>query len=281
MSSIDARIAEDPAAWGWYLYGITRDSSLEGLLARADVSRDHQCEPLQSLDASGLTAIVRPVLLADFSRAALQERVSDQAALEAMVRAHNGVVEAIHERRTMLPAKFGTVYASASDVLAALRDESASLLSQLDALDGCDEWAVHVYADCARTRERLASDEPSVLRLREERRAASLGRAYFLERQVQSEIAAVLRRRLTSAAQTAFDHLAAAAVAAQVTPVGHVATGGEVEILRTACLVKRDAADLFLDEVRGTAGVMEGMRGDATGPWPPYSFATWCQESAT
>lgn len=279
----DTRAGEGPPASaaardesrGWYLYGITRRAPLAVALAEADDPQaPGAAEALQVLECCGLAAVVRPVRVADFSPAVLQQRMRSAAELEAMVRRHNRVIEAIHARQGILPAKFGVVYASDRDIVGALRSACDTLLPQLHRLEGCDEWALHLYADRAVVRERIAERVPAIGRLRAEHAAARPGRAYFLERQLRDELESATRQALVTLAQGVFDRLAPAAVAAQVSSVGPAAEGdGEVEILRASFLVARDDTARFDDALRAAADAGEGLRGECSGPWPPYSFA--------
>jgi hypothetical protein len=286
----DTRIDAGPAALatagdagrGWYLYGITRRGSLATLLAEANAGEPAGAAPLELLECSGLAAVVRPVSLDDFSTAALQERLRHASALEAMVRSHNRVVDAIHARQAILPAKLGMVYTHARDIVSALRSTCDALLPQLHRLEGCDEWAVHLYADRATVGTRAAARIPSLARLHEQHAAARPGRAWFIERQLRGELESATRRALVTLAQGAFDRLSGVAVAGQVNPVKHVAdAGGEVELLRAAFLVARDGVERFEAEMRTAADASEGLRCECSGPWAPYSFAVDSAGEAT
>jgi hypothetical protein len=253
------------SARGLYFYGITRGGLLAGALADA--------HDVQLLEFSGLAAVVRPVLLADFSLEVLQERLRSATALEAMVRDHNRVVEAIHAEQAILPAKFGTVYAHADDVLSGLKPARDALLQQLQQLEKCDEWALHLYADRDVIRNRISTEHPELRRLREQQAAARPGRAYFIERQRQDELEAATEQALLTLAQTAFDQLTARALAGQMNPVRTDGDSGEIEILRASFLVSRDRARQFEDDARSSADASLGLRCEYSGPWPPYSFA--------
>lgn len=275
---------------GWYLYGITRRGALADVLAEADAEHDvgagtatapSEAAPLQLLECCGLAAVVRPVPLADFSPTALEERLRSASALETMVRRHNRVIESIHARQAILPVKFGAVYAHSRDILAALRAACDSLLPQLHRLQGCDEWAVHLYADRAVVQERVASRIPAIGRLRAEHAAARPGRAYFLERQLRDELESASRQSLATLAQSAFARLTAAAVAGTVSAIRPGADAGtEVEILHAAFLVARDGLEQFDAELRSVADANEGLRCERSGPWPTYSFAVGDVEEA-
>ena len=284
----EPEVVGDPGH-GWYFYGITRRGPLDAALAAADDAEQttggavapNEAAPLQLLEFSELAAVVRAVPLADFTPAALRERLQDALALETMVRNHNRVIEAIHARQAILPAKFGMVHARVEDVVSALRPAHDARLQQLTRLDECDEWAVHVYADRTAVREILAIEDEAIRRLREERAVARPGRAYFLEQQLRDAVETATERALTTYAQGIFDQLAVGAVDAQVSPAG--ATDDLVtdsEILRASFLVRRDSAARFKDAVRSCADSTEGLRCEYSGPWPPYSFAVRDVEEA-
>src|ERR687885_853792 len=107
---------------GWYLYGVTRSGVLptrrpergNGDRDMADLALDIGAEggaPVQVLDCGALAAIVRCVLVADFSEDALRARHDDNAWFAAMAHRHNQVIAAIHQQQAILPATFGSVYA--------------------------------------------------------------------------------------------------------------------------------------------------------------------------
>ena len=272
--SLPSEVGPDVAR-GWYLYGITRHAPLADVLAEADAEQAPDSgAPLELIECAGLAAVVRPVLRADFDAAVLQERLQHASALERMVRKHNRVIATIHARQAILPAKFGMVYGDAREIVAALRSACDTLLPELHRLHGCDEWGLHVYADRAAVRERVATRIPALARLREQHAAARPGRAYFLERQFRDELEAATRQGLVTIAQDVFERLTKAAVAGQATPIKAAADGGgDVEILNAAFLVARDDFDRFEGEVLAACDAGEGLRCEWSGPWPPYSFA--------
>jgi hypothetical protein len=269
----------DDTAQGWYLYGITRAGALAAALAElpcegTTLEPSTEAAPLELLESSGLIAVVRQVLLSDFSPAVMQLRMRSAADLEAMVRSHNRVIETIHAEQPILPAKFGMVYRNAGDIIAGLRAAPDALLRQLARLEGCDEWAVHLHADRAIVRECISTNDPLILRLREEASAARPGRAWFLERQIRDELEAATTEALFTIAQQTYDRLGRSAVAGQVglpAPGGDPA--GEAEILRASFLVPRTGAERFVAEVRAGSAPAEGLRCECSGPWPAYSFA--------
>lgn len=283
-----ARETTEGSARGWYFYGITRGGSLAAVLESADdgerasvgPSDRSDLAPLELLEFSGLAAVVRPVILSDFSLAVLREHLASAPALEATVRSHNRVVESIHAQQAILPAKFGMVHTRVDEVVSALRREHNALVRQLDHLEGCDEWAVHLYADRALVCEQISVTDPTIRQLREKRDAARPGRAYFLEQEIRNELHAATELALSTLAQTTFERLAAYAVGARASQLSpRTDRVDNDEILRAAFLVKREAAEEFTEVVHAS-DTGNGLRCECSGPWPPYSFAAADDEEA-
>jgi hypothetical protein len=155
-----------------------------------------------------------------------------------------------------------------------------ALLAQLERVEGCDEWAVHVYADRPAIARRVVGEHPTIHQLQHDLATASPGRAYFLQRELDEERAAATDQALRELAQAAYDRLARGAVAGRVTPPARSTADvhGEIEILRAAFLVQRASADPFLAEVRSCVEGRDGVRCEYSGPWAPYSFAVPIEE---
>jgi hypothetical protein len=197
-----------------------------------------------------------------------------------MAHRHNQVIAAIHQQQAILPAKFGSVYARVEDVRRAVAEAQEALLAQLERVEGCDEWAVHVYTHRPVIERRVIAEHPRLRQLQQELASAPPGRAYFLQRELDEEHVAATDEVLHELAQAAYERLARWAVAGQVrppprsTPTAH----GEIEILRAAFLVRRTNADTFLAELRSCVEERDGVYCEYSGPWAPYSFVAPMEE---
>jgi hypothetical protein len=264
--------------------GTTPPERGNGPRGTADVALDlggDEGEPVQVLDCGALAAIVRRVPLAQFSEEVLRARHDDTAWFAAMARLHNQVIAAIHQQQAMLPVTFGSIYARAQDVQRAVAEAQEALLAQLQRVQGCDEWAVHVYADRPAVARRITAEHPTIHQLQHDLAVAPPGRAYFLQHKLDEERAAATEQALRELAQAAYDRVARWAVDSRVappparsTPTAH----GEVEILRAAFLVRHDNAETFLAELRSCLEGRDGVQCEYSGPWAPYSFAEPTEE---
>jgi hypothetical protein len=262
---------------GWYLYAVTAGTGGPGQFSPSGTGD----LPVQVLEFGDLAAVVRPVSPEDFSPEVLSERASDPAWLEAMVRSHNDVIATIHAQQAVLPAKFGSVYRGIDDLRMALEEMRDPLMAQLQTLQGADEWAVHVYADRSAVQERVEAQDAELAALERDLAAARPGRAYFLQRKLADARGIAGERALNTLAQNAFDHLAACALAAQISAARRrTATVNREEILRAAFLVARDDSERFLQSAASLSSSEEGVEVETTGPWPPYSFAAIVEETS-
>jgi len=281
-STLPARVPDDA---GWYLYGITRRSTdAEGLEPLSDAHDDAESplghetghERLQLLGEGNLAAVIRRVRRSDYTAEALQAHLSDPDCLEMMVRRHNAVIAGIHQEQAILPSRFGGVYARTEDVAAAMREHHDALLAQVEWLDGCDEWAVHVYVDPQGVRARVRAEQAAEP-LQHQLAGARPGRAYFLRRKLEDELTARISRKTEELAHAANDGFARLAIATRAERPAHLSGGdsGDIEVLRAALLVHRERRDELVAELGACAEEQDGWRCAYSGPWPPYSFAAF------
>lgn len=269
--------------WGWYLYGITRaeQKTSERFSAGASMWAEDN-EHIEAISSGDLSAIVRRVPVAEFSTEALHAQAEDLSWIEAIARRHNAIIEAVHRTRAILPAKFGCVYASSEDVQMALRQEHDAVLARLDTIDGCDEWGVRLYGDVAVIRQRAGAEQEVVQRLRQELAAASPGRAYFLQRKLENELAKAAEHVLDNLVGQAYEHFAHHARAGQLSRQMSSSQinqdADSTEIVQAAFLVPRESADAFIEDVRQFSEHQSGLWCEYSGPWPPYNFAAQIEE---
>jgi hypothetical protein len=170
-----------------------------------------------------------------------------RASIESAQR-HHAVVEAAMKLVTPVPLRFGRLRAMA---------RAADWEAQLAALRGTAEYTVRVLDP--------AVDAPA----RDVREAAGSGRAY---------LEAVAARRAARAQRFARGRAVAgeieAAVAEYVVRTRVDALDTTHGLATIAFLVDRDAADRYRSALDRALASHPGLHFLASGPWPPWSFAT-------
>ncbi|GAX58122.1 GvpL/GvpF family gas vesicle protein [Streptomyces olivochromogenes] len=258
-----------------YAYAVVRNA--EGLREATAPLRGVAESPVSLLTDTGddqLGLAVSHVPGQDFQEDALKQHLEDLEWLEAVARAHHGVIEALGERTTVLPLRLATVYLDdnrAREVLEAGRTMFAGRLARLSEHV---EWGVKIYVESS-----AALAEPTVP-------AADLtpGRAYLRNRRQQQSV----RDTVYQAAQKAAERVEAAGRRHASDRVRHRVQQGLLadaagavgeNVVNDAYLVPLKRCDGFLADVAHAADGLDGVRVEATGPWAPYSFAMPLDES--
>lgn len=260
--------------WGWYLYGITGCGPDNGL---PDTGQQ-----LERIRFGDLDAIVQRVPRADFSEQVLHDRLTNPQELEAIVRQHHAVVAALHKEQAILPVKFGCVYASTEDLAQPLEQSRDTLHDQLELVEGCDEWAIHVYVDRQALQQQTLARESSLEQLQQELATAPPGRAYMLGRKLKEELTRATEQAELELARACYARLAQHAVAEHASQPGRTNANENAdeytEVVRAAFLVRRADCNALLGEAAAVAHERSDARCDSSGPWPPYSFVGLAEE---
>ena len=223
-----------------YLYALTRAGAGDPLDAGLEG------KPLRRLDVGPVAAIV-----GDLEAPAVTP--------EALA-AHDAVVRRLAERLpALLPARFGQTVPDEPALSAWLADRERDVVEALALVQGCVQMTLRVFAgpEAPETPppEPVAVPEdlgPGARFLHARRDAAARARALPEIAPLREALRPLLRaERVERPAET---------------------TG---RLRATAYdLVARDEADAYARTVAETAPHLTGWRVTATGPWPPYAFAT-------
>jgi hypothetical protein len=214
--------------------------------------------PVASHRHDNLTALVSEVPRERFDEQALRARLEDVEDLEALARAHEGVLQRALRDGTVVPFRLCTMYASPERLDAMLDRESAALAAALSRLSGMQEWGVKAFLRASAPVPAAAAPATGteyLSRLREKRDAADEGETVVAE----------VHARLTEGA----------AAAALSRPQDRRLSGRDTEmVLNGAYLVPGDRVDRFrsLFEELSRRHEPDGVALELTGPWPPHHF---------
>ncbi|MET4921042.1 GvpL/GvpF family gas vesicle protein [Streptomyces sp. PSRA5] len=262
-------------SWATYVFAVCRSDHRGSL----DSARGHAGGgPLRRLTLGSLCAIVQDVPAAEFSEAALRERLGDAAELERCARAHHGVVTAAAAGGPAVPMPLATLYLGDERVHAAIGENQERFRLALDRVTGRAEWAVKVHLTQTGTTARSAAPGTP------EGTAPGpgpgpgqvSGRAYLDRLRSRQHLREQHRESALSAAErvdVAVRELAVGTVPRR--PHGPEVTGKDrTQIMNTAYLIAEDRSA----ELAATIGRLRaspefnGVEIDISGPWAPYSF---------
>lgn len=214
-----------------------------------------------------MSALVSDVPLSQFDEAALRRNMEDLDWLGATARAHHAVIEAAAATGPAIPMRLATVYHDDVGVRAMLSGHEGEFRSCFERIAGRLELGVKAFAIPAERPEPVAASSgqpPS-------------GAAYLARRRSQISDAEDVRRAAGAQADSVHAALARLAVMAAMHPPQDPQLSGDraTMVLNGTYLVEADDAGRFAAAVQEAEGEHPALRLELTGPWPPYSFATF------
>jgi Gas vesicle synthesis protein GvpL/GvpF len=180
--------------------------------------------PLRAVGCDGLTALCAPAESRPLTHDVLWR--------------HEERVEALMEKRDLLPLRFGTLVADEQAAAREVARRREELVAALEHVRGAVELAV-------RSQPREAEQAQP--------RRGETGRDYLRAKARRTQAARLLHEPLAFVARDSVVH-----------------TGPD--LLRAAYLVDRAALDGFVALVRRLQAARQSLNVVCTGPWPPYSF---------
>jgi len=230
--------------------------------------------PVRTLSRGGLVALISALPEGD---GPIEDALQDVERVKRMVLDHHRVLQAVVDRCTVLPLRFGTVFGSDAGVAAALESHQQGLQEALARVEGACEWGIKLFCDRAALQRRLEDESPTIRTARARIAATSQGRAFFLGRQLEQALAdeadLAIDRCVADGRQALLSTARAEAVLKPQPPAIH---GRAREMVwNGAFLVATADEDRFfdcIDALKRSHGP-SGFDFECTGPWPASSFA--------
>lgn len=226
-------------------------------------------DPVRTVASDGLAALVGT------TRPSFEEELKDAERARSLILDHHRVLQQLFANRTVLPMRFGALFADDEKVRGALHAYRQDLLEALARVQGASEWGVKIFCDRSILRGRLGDGSPAMLAAQDEAAAATQGRAFFLQRRIARLGEEQVERAVAQAVEESHRHLCAAARADTAMKFQPAAVHMRADdmVANDAYLVADDACFFALiDELRQLHGP-RGFHIETTGPWPPFSFA--------
>jgi hypothetical protein len=255
----------------YYVYGVTPPTldlsqAPEGL----DGSR------LRFEAEGSLGAIVSRLDPDTYAPARIEASSGDVEWLGPRAVAHDRVLTWASDQGPVAPfPMFSAMFRDVASVRTMLREREAELGRALAVAAQGREYGLRIYRDDATLRAAMPTLSPRVAELERAAGAASPGQRYLLERKLDGERKAEMRRISEDTAREAYDALAAHAVAARRIPMPRDAAERRAALsLNAVFLVAPESYTTFRATLHRLAARFEpsGFRFQFTGPWPAYHF---------
>lgn len=231
---------------------------------------------------NGLYAIAGKVEEAEFGHEGLKRNMADMEWIKAEAGMHEKIIEQVMTDTDVIPFKFGTLFNTDAGLNAMLERYGQEFKAILQKLGNKEEWGVKIYCDKKRFRGNLINDNPEVLKIENEIKSSSVGKAFFLKKKKDELIEKTLNEKINECGQESFELLKELSFESHINRLlpKEVTDREDEMILNSAFLVDRDEVGDFQNMVDTLKMHYEGkgLFIDCTGPWPPYNFCDLSRE---
>jgi hypothetical protein len=258
----DPGASAEPA---WYVYGVVAAQESPAIAELHDADAR---QPLETVTEGPLSAVISRVPGDEFAETQLRANLNDMGWVEAVARGHEGVLDALCKRTTVIPMRLCTVYRAEAGVREMLQRESDTFLGALEQLGGKTEWGVKVFF------ERPRRSRPAAENL--ESSDSGSGAAYMNRRRRDRDDARLLDEEVEVAVTETHERLASLSADSTLNPPQRAevtAHSGEM-VLNGAYLVENENESPFHERAQVLRSRFKGLGLDlvVTGPWPAYNF---------
>lgn len=254
-----------------YVYGVVGTKPHPGDLGKWPFS-------LYSLHGQGTHAIVQKVSAQEFREESLKKRLTDMTWVEERVRRHEGILEDVMQKTSVVPFKFPAIFENEENVIKFLSQQKEEFKRMIRYLQGKEEWGLKVYCDLEKLRESLEGDDPRIRKIDSEMADAGKGRAFFLRKKKIDLVTNIMDEEIAAYTKDSFERLSRFCVESRINkilPRELTRKFGDM-VLNAAFLVKKKRIGGFFQilEYLKSKYTAKGISFDVTGPWPAYNFCS-------
>lgn len=244
-----------------YLYALTP-------AANAPVDVDGLGAGVARVQCGAWTAVVDTVPKPTWTGDDADARLNDLRWVAPRACAHEDVVEHVMAHGPVYPARFGTLFSSAEHLTETVAAQHEALVAFFERVAQAEEWSVKGYLD----RQKAVAFRTEAAGAR----VASSGTAYLQQRQQEEQVRASLDAWLSTVGDAVATALDAIPRALAARPPGTAPNESAPPVFHWAALVPTAQRSAFLQHVESLHGqyAVQGLRLEASGPWPPYTFRT-------
>jgi len=221
--------------------------------------------------AGGVVAVVAPVNVEEYCGPASEANLRDLAWMAPRAFHHEMVIERAMRSSPVLPARFGTIFASPESLERFLAKHHLAISRFMDSITGKEEWAVKGFLERSKAEKRLLEADDRFLRL-----PSSPGSRYMQLQRLRAEAGRGVASWAATVVQAIGKELEGEAADVRTMKLRALDAPEKLfeEIANWVFLLRRETVEHFRERVEhvGARYREQGVHLEVSGPWPPYNF---------
>jgi len=223
--------------------------------------------PVRYIPCGEWTAVVDIVERSDWAGEDAEDNLQSIEWVGPRAVRHEDVIEAVMDAAPVFPARFGTLFSSADELVRRISPHRSALQAYFERVTGCREWTLRGHLDRETAQEALAGPG-------QDADGGGPGTAYLQKQKRVQDARDDLEDWLERVADRLDERLGAVSDETEVRePPPRSEEAGE-PVLERALLVPRDQEDALHAILRTLNDGLShrGLHLALKGPWPPYTF---------
>ncbi|MFB5662561.1 GvpL/GvpF family gas vesicle protein [Alteribacillus sp. HJP-4] len=234
---------------------------------------------VEFIEYGEITAVTCRVPEAEYGEKKLQKQVENMQWLQGRAFHHHELMNVLHDRFTVLPLKFGTIYSQPEHLTNSMEEHRDRLASLFDYLHQKEEWNMKIFVDKSKFISAVVENSPEMEEKKLEIENLSPGRKFFEKKKIDQFVEDTADENIKNTCKAIHEKLSQKSFNTEVKKNWErKVTGREEEMSWNGVYLidKAEREALLSDITKQESEAKEnntGLSFEITGPWPAYHFS--------
>ncbi|WP_054635012.1 GvpL/GvpF family gas vesicle protein [Thalassobacillus sp. C254] len=230
-----------------------------------------------------ITAITCLVKHEDFSEEVLQKKVENMGWLQDKAFHHHEKMNALHNRYTVIPLKFGTLYENEDRVKEVMDTNKEGIMAQFIKLKNQQEWNVKIYTAKKKFIEEVEVSSPEIEKKKQEIKDLPRGKQYFEKKKMSQFVENEADKEIDRFCECFHEQMTSYSKEEEVKKNWERNLTGRKDDMcwNGAYLIPKEKVEQTLAFIKKIKDDHENFTFEITGPWPAYHFSNFTERGET
>ncbi|SDO41210.1 GvpL/GvpF family gas vesicle protein [Alkalicoccus daliensis] len=257
-----------------YLYGFIPAEEIKekGEISIPGIDSDYSVEFYTYGDITVAACLVKEE---EFNEQELNKKVEDMKWLQEKAFHHHDNMNKLHEKYTIIPLKFGTIYQNKESMESTIGSYRENIQHIFQELEGKEEWNIKIYTDVKKFKESVAVTSPAIEEEQKKIEELPRGKQFFAKKKIEKRIEEQADNDIIDYCENFHEEVKKYSEAEEVKKNWEKKlTGREDDMCwNAAYLIPEEHVEKVAKLVKDKRTGEENFTFEITGPWPAYHFS--------
>ncbi|WP_183041125.1 GvpL/GvpF family gas vesicle protein [Salipaludibacillus neizhouensis] len=229
-----------------------------------------------------LTAVICKVPATDFAEENFKQNVENIKWLQQRASHHHELMNTLHDKFTILPLKFGTIYENEERLEQMMSEYYEQMKTILEEVQDKEEWNLKIYSDPQVFSKKVLEENREIEAKKKEISELSKGKQFFARKKLDQFITDQIKAETEKKCKEVHDKILKFSQNAEVKKNWEQKVTGRDDEMSWNCVYLMETGEnveaftrLVEEYQKHSVEENEGLLFESTGPWPAYHFANF------